>query len=131
MHSKDFKYHRHRNSHTKLNEVYFWTTSINKWQHLLKPYENKMIAINSLQWLVQKELIKICGYVIMPNHIHLIREQLKMNAKELPKNSFEKITAKTLLNNMQKSNDANLKNYSIDATDRAYNIWQLDLLAVQ
>ena len=124
MQPKDFKYHGHRNSHTELNEIYFWTTTINKWQHLLKPAENKMIAINSLKWLVQKELVKIYGYVIMPNHIHLIWEQLKMNGKELPKNSFEKFTAKTLLNNMQMSNSAALKNYLIDATDRSYNIWQ-------
>lgn len=90
-----------------------------------------MIAINSLQWLVQKGLVKIYGYVIMPNHIHLIWEQLKMNGKELPKNSFEKFTAKTLLNNMQKNKEVTLKNYCVDATDRAYNIWQRDPLAVQ
>ena len=54
-----------------------------------------------------------------------------MNGKELPKNSFEKFAVKTLLDNMQKSNDANLKNYSIGATDRAYNIWQRDPLAVK
>jgi putative transposase len=56
-----------------------------------------MIIINSLQWLVQSELIKIYGYVIMPNHIHLMREQLKMNGKEFPKNNFKKFTAKTLV----------------------------------
>ena len=84
----------HRNLYTELNEVYFWTITINKWQHLLQPEENKMIVINSLQWLVQKGLIKIYGYVIMPNHIHLMWEQLLMNGKEFPKNSFEKFTAK-------------------------------------
>ena len=67
----------------------------------------------------------------MPNHIHLIWQQLKMNGKELPKNSFKKFTAKTLLNNMQKNKDLTLKIYCIDATDRAYNIWQRDPLAVQ
>ena len=82
-----------------------------------------MIAINSLQRLVQKELVKIYGYVIKPNHILLIWEQLKMNGKELWKNSFEKFTAKTQLNNMQKNNDAAaLKKYTIDATDRWYNL---------
>lgn len=30
--------------------------TINNGQHLLKPDENKIIVINSLQWLVQKEL---------------------------------------------------------------------------
>ena len=58
MQAKDFKYKGHHNSYTELNEVYFWTITINKWQHLLKQDENKMIIINSLQCLVQKELIK-------------------------------------------------------------------------
>ena len=131
MQAKDFKYKGHRNSYTELNEVYFWTITINKWQHLLKQDENKMIIINSLQWLVQKELVKIYGYVIMPNHIHLMWEQLAMNGKEFPKNSFEKFTAKTLVSNMKAGHDINLKNYSVTATDRQYNIWLRDPLAIK
>ena len=124
MQAKNFKYKSHRNSYTELNEVYFWTITINNWQHLLKPDENKMIIINSLQWLVQNELVKIYGYVIMPNHIHLMWEQLLMNGKELPKNSFEKFTAKILVNNMKAKNGIALKNFAVTATDRKYNIWQ-------
>ena len=56
---------------------------------------------------------------------------IKDEWKELPKNSFEKFTAKTLLNNMQKTKDASLINYLIDATGKTYNIWQRDPLAVQ
>ena len=56
-----------------------------------------MIVVDSLQWLVQKGLVKIYGYVIMPNHIHLMWEQLQMNGKKFPKNSFEKFTAKLLV----------------------------------
>ena len=47
--------------------------------------------MESLKWLCEKELVRIYGYVIMPNHIHIMWEQLKMNGKEFPKNSFEKI----------------------------------------
>ena len=32
---------------------------------------------------------------------------------------------------MQKSNNVSLKNYLIDATDRSFNIWQRDPLAIQ
>ena len=42
----------------------------------------KKIIINSFQWLKQNELVIIYGYVIMPNHIHVLWEQLKMNGKE-------------------------------------------------
>ena len=56
-----------------------------------------------------KQTGRIYGYVIMPNHIHLLWEQLKMNGKELPKNSFEKYTAKSLVNKMKAQNDAALK----------------------
>ncbi len=131
MQAKDFKYKGHRNSYTELNEVYFWTITINNWQHLLKDDENKIITISSLQWLVQKELVKIYGYVIMPNHIHLMWEQLAMNGKEFPKNSFEKFTAKSLINNMKATNDLTLKNYAVTASDRQYNIWQRDPLAIR
>ena len=130
MKESEFKYKGHRNSYTELNEVYFWTITVNKWQHLLKPDENKMIVVNSLQWLVQNELVKIYGYVLMPNHIHLMWQQLKMNGKEFPKNSFEKFTAKTLVNKMKKMKDVLLKNYAVAATDRQYNIWLRDPLAI-
>ena len=82
-----------------------------------------MVIINSLQWLVQKKLVKIYGYVIMPNHIHLLWEQLAMNGKEFPKNSFEKFTAKTFIEKMKVNNDIALKDYKVKAVDRSYNIW--------
>ena len=84
MHPKDFQYNGHRNSYTELNEVYFWTITINNWHHLLSTATNKMVIINSLQWLVQHLLVEIYGYVLMPDHIHLLRQQLKMNGKEFP-----------------------------------------------
>ena len=131
MDFKDFKYKGHRNSYTELNEIYFWTITISKWQHLLKPDDNKMIVMNSLQWLVQNGLVRIYGYVIMPHHIHLLWEQLKMKGKELPKNSFEKYTAKSLVNNMKAGNDPALKNYIVIATDRQHNIRLRDPLAIK
>ena len=130
MQAKDFKYKGHRNSYTELNELYFWTITINKWQHLLTTEQNKMVVIKSLQWLVQMNLVKIYGYVIMPNHIHLMWEQLSMNGKEFPKNSFEKFTAKTFVKAMKSGNDGVLKNYAVTATDRQYNIWLRDPLAI-
>ena len=39
----------------------------------------KLIVINSMEWLVQNKLVEIYGYVIMPNHIHLLWQQ-RVNA---------------------------------------------------
>jgi hypothetical protein len=41
MHEKDSQYKGHRNSYTELNEVYFWTITVNKWQQLSRADENK------------------------------------------------------------------------------------------
>lgn len=60
-----------------------------------------MIIIESFQWLVKNELVHIYGYVIMPNHIHVLWEQLKMKGKETPKKSFEKFTGHMFLNEQQ------------------------------
>jgi putative transposase len=131
MEVKDFKYKGHRNSYTELNEAYFWTITINQWRPLLKSDENKMAIIKSLQWLCGNQLIQLYGYVIMPNHIHLLWNQLKMNGKEFPKNSFEKFTAKFFVKKMQQQNDMELQKYFVTAVDRQYNIWQRDPLAIR
>ena len=131
MVSPRVSYAGHRNSYTESNEVYFWTITINNWNHLLQNDDNKLIVISSLQWLVQNRLVDIYGYVIMPNHIHLLWQQLKMNGKEFPKNSFEKFTAKSLVSKMKQQNDPELKKYEVAASDRKYNIWLRDPLAVR
>lgn len=81
-----------------------------------------MITINSLQRLVQNELVKIYGHVKMPNHINLMWEQLKMNGKDFPKNSFEKVVLKTLGNNMKAANDLSLINYAVTKVYRVLYI---------
>ncbi len=52
-----FKYSGRRKSHQSFNEVYFWTSVIKDWKHLLKNDEMKMIIIESFQWLVKHELL--------------------------------------------------------------------------
>jgi len=44
-----------------------------------------------------------------------------MNGKEFPKNSFEKFTAKILVDKMKHMKDSTLKNYVVTATDRQHN----------
>jgi len=90
-----------------------------------------MIVINSLHLLVQQQLIKINGYVIMPNHIYLLWEHLCMNGKEFPENIFEKFTAKTLINKMKQMKDMALKNYVVTTTNRQHDICLRNPLAIK
>jgi putative transposase len=124
-----FKYAGERKSHQSFNEVYFWTSVIKAWKHLLQTDEMKMIIIGSFQWLVQHERVHIYGYVVMDNHIHVLWEQLKMNGKETPKESFEKFTGHMFVKKL-KPDIKKLEEYATEQKDRNYLFWQRDPLAI-
>ena len=120
-----------RNSRMELGEVYFWTTTIKDWKHLLKPDKYKTLICDCLKELVDKELIKVYAFVIMDNHIHLIWEMLKKNGKEMPHASFNKKTGHHLLVKDLKENHIKVLPYfRVDEKEREYRIWQRDPLAV-
>ncbi|MGZ3873593.1 MAG: hypothetical protein ACXVJD_11780 [Mucilaginibacter sp.] len=50
----------------------FFTATILEWKHLLKEDIYKDIIINSLTFLKKEKSIVVYGFVIMPNHIHLL-----------------------------------------------------------
>ncbi len=50
----------------------FFTATVLEWKHLLTDDKMKQIIISSLQFLANDRRVKVCGFVIMPNHIHLI-----------------------------------------------------------
>ena len=82
-----------RNSRMFLNEVYFWTDTIKDWKLLLANDTFKKIIIDSWLTLVKRKKILIYGFVIMPNHLHVIWEMVRMNGKEMPHASFNKFTS--------------------------------------
>ena len=99
----DFSNYNLRKSFIRPGDLYFWTATIHNWIHLLEADEKKKIIIHSLQWLKQNDLAKIEGYVIMPNHLHLIWTVDQKNRKESVQGSllktyspFAKILPKTI-----------------------------------
>ena len=80
----------------ELERLYFSTATIIKWQMLLKPDKYRKIIIDSLSFLVHKNKIQVYGFVIMPNHIHIIWELLDLNGKEMPHASLFKYTSHIL-----------------------------------
>ena len=72
------------------------SSTIYRWKHLLKADKYRQIIIDSLLHLHQKGKVRVYGFVIMPNHLHLLWEMLEMNGKEMPHASFQKFTAHTI-----------------------------------
>ena len=52
--------------------MYFFTATINSWQLLLADDVMKKIVGDSLLWMHQNNRARTHGFVIMPNHIHLL-----------------------------------------------------------
>ena len=109
---------------------YFYTDTIYEFKHLLSDDKFKLECINSLKYLVDKELIKIYGYVIMPNHIHLLWKMTKDNGKESPAGSFAKFTAHQFKKKLMQDDASLLDNYRSEKSDRSYQFWKRDPLAI-
>jgi putative transposase len=54
----------------------FFTATILEWKKLLKPEKYKDIILRSLQFPVENKRVKVNGFVIMDNHIHLIWQMM-------------------------------------------------------
>jgi putative transposase len=113
-----------------LGEVYFWTDTIKDWKLLLQNDEFKQIIIGQLKWLVERELISVYAFVLMPNHIHIIWEMLKFNGKEMPHASFNKWTSSQFLKLTRANYPSLISDFQELADDRRHRFWQRDSLAI-
>jgi putative transposase len=113
-----------------LEEVYFWTNTIKDWKALLKQDKYKFLIIDLLKDLVAKNLIIAYGFVIMPNHIHLLWELLAMNGKEMPHASFNKASAHEIVKDLKANHPAVLPYFKVEEKERQFRVWQRDPLAV-
>lgn len=128
MEANIFEYKR--KSYIEKGEIYFWTATINKWQHLLQKDEYKEIIVSSLKYLEVTGKIDVFAFVIMPNHIHLIWRIKDNNGKETPQGSFLKYTAHEFKKMLRKEGQK-LSDYATEAANKDYEFWQRDSLAVR
>ena len=119
-----------RKNYLEIGEIFFWTATINNWQRLLMKDEYKNVIINSLNYLSDLGKIDVFGFVIMPNHIHLIWRINEMNGKETSQGAFLKYTAHEFKKLLKKDNDSRLASYAVDAHNKSYEFWKRDSLAI-
>lgn len=106
-------------------ELYFFTATIKEHKPLISQHELENTILNSLHFLHKRSCLKIYGFVIMPNHIHLIWQLLQPNGKESPVASFMKFTAHSFQKYLQQKHPETLEEYSVPDNSRKYNFWQL------
>ena len=115
-----------------LTEYYpqFFTATILEWKPLLQEDTYKEIILSSLRFLVDNNRIAVYGFVIMPNHIHLIWHIAEGHKREEVQRDFLKYTAQQIKWNLMKSNPALLEHFRVNAKDRIYQIWERNPLTV-
>jgi len=108
----------------------FFTATILEWKHLLEEDCMKDIIIESLRFLVKDVRVIVYGFVIMPNHIHLIWQIQDKHIKQNVQQSFLKFTAQKMMFRLIDTGDTTLENYKVKASDREYQFWERNPLSI-
>jgi putative transposase len=101
----------------------FFTATILNWNSLLKDDCCKQIIVDTLSWLSANKRCRVNGFVIMPNHMHIIwkigdglqRKQVQGTLLSYSSHAFKKYLT---------SRHTHLINHYVNATDRAYQFWE-------
>jgi REP element-mobilizing transposase RayT len=104
--------------------LYFFTATILNWMTLLDTEERKMIITDSLRFLVSDKRVKVYGFVIMPNHFHVLWSVNKTYTLEAIQRDMLKFTAQKLKFNLLDANDTRLEKLRSTQADRVFQIWE-------
>ena len=74
-------------------------------------------------------LLTVYAFVLMPNHVHIIWQQNKLNGKETPQGSFLKYTAHEFLKKLKLSGQS--KMYEVNAANKKHDLWHRDSLSIE
>ena len=102
----------------------FFTATILELKHLLKPDKYKDIVMQSLHFLVSNKRILLYGFVIMPNHIHLIWQKRENIRQSDVQRDFLKYTAQQIKFDLQQNHPAVLEKFRVNVKDRQYQLWE-------
>ena len=89
----------------------YFTATILEWKHLLKPDKYKDIIISSIEFLVKEERVKIYGFCIMSNHIHIIWQVQPGYQPKDVQLSFMKYTAQMIIKDLRNNHKPVLEKF--------------------
>jgi len=89
----------------------------------------KDIIVDSLRFLVNDGRVRVYGFVIMPNHIHIIWQIQDAFERSKVQQSFLMFTSQKMKFKLIDTNDNNLETYKVQASDREYQFWERNPLS--
>jgi len=110
--------------------AYFITTSVSKFVKIFRQRKYIDIILKNINFYRRKYDFKLIGYIIMPDHIHLLIYPDQNRIKEFSNilEDFKKFTSRKLRTEMEKDKKtAWLRFFRLDETKRRnwkYHIWQ-------
>ncbi|HWI93534.1 MAG TPA: hypothetical protein VNT20_19775 [Flavisolibacter sp.] len=107
--------------------VQLFTATILESKHLLKQDKHKQIILDSLKFLVAQKRVKVYGFVIMINHIHIIQSEHK---RENVQRDFLKYTAQQIKSDLEKHHPQVLPSFLVNVKDRKYQMWERNPLSI-
>ena len=110
--------------------IAFFTATILEWKHLLRPDKYKQVIIDSLRFLVEQKRIKVYGFVIMPNHLHLLWKMEEPHKREDVQRDFLKYTAQQIKYDLVINHPLVLERFRVNAKDRQYQLWERNPLSI-
>jgi len=104
--------------------VEFFTATCLRWQPLLLPDERKDIIVDSLRFMVSEKRIWVYGFVIMPNHIHVMWRRQDAWLSKNTEQMFLKFTAQQIKFRLVAAAPQELERYRSTQRDRLYHFWE-------
>lgn len=86
--------------------------------------------MDSLAFLIEQKRIVLYGFVLMPNHIHLLWRIQAPYHKEEVQRDFLKFTAQKIIADLKQHHPKVLELFYVNAKDRKYQIWERNPLSV-
>jgi putative transposase len=104
--------------------IFFITTTCHNWLHLLTVGNSMDILSDNLNFYSNKYNAAILGYVLMPNHIHLIIHFVMGNERIDFMRDFKKYTSTKIRQEVKQYQPAQLENLLYQLGDQKYKVWQ-------
>ena len=117
---------------TSINENYiqFFTAVCTEWLPLLESIECKNTIIESLKYRVQIKQVGVAGFVLMPNHIHIIWRMAAGAKREDFQRDFLKVTARQIIVILKRTNPEIIKEITVNLKDRRLQVWKRNSMSI-